>query len=176
MSPHATSSRDGGPGTEEGWRASASGCSAAFGDARTGRGGVVIIEGEAWIGKSRLLTEVVGKASRSGFRVLLGRCHESEQILPFGPWVEALPLRRARARRRGARRARAGVAHGASASLPGTGELGSSRRQRRPQPSTKSNAWRATPPPRIARPRDQRRTPIGVLQEIGVAVFVQTPL
>src|SRR5262249_13677830 len=78
------------PGTEEGWRASASGCSAAFGDARTGRGGVVIIEGEAGIGKSRLLTEVVGKASRSGFRVLLGRCHESEQILPFGPWVEAL--------------------------------------------------------------------------------------
>ena len=23
-------------------------------------------------------------------RVLIGRCHESEQILPFGPWVDAL--------------------------------------------------------------------------------------
>jgi len=59
-------------------------------DACCGRGGTVAIEGEAGIGKSRLLAEVVVQASRSGMRVLLGRCYESEQILPFGPWVHAL--------------------------------------------------------------------------------------
>src|SRR5262245_4952105 len=59
-------------------------------DARRGRGGVVAIEGEAGIGKSRLLAELASAGWRSGFRVLLGRCHESEQILPFGPWAGAL--------------------------------------------------------------------------------------
>jgi tetratricopeptide (TPR) repeat protein len=51
---------------------------------------VVTIEGEAGIGKSRLLAELAADASRCGLRVLLGRCHESEQILPFGPWADAL--------------------------------------------------------------------------------------
>ena len=59
-------------------------------DARAGRGSAVIIEGEAGIGKSRLLTELVAEAARAGAHVLLGRCYESGQILPFGPWVEAL--------------------------------------------------------------------------------------
>jgi DNA-binding SARP family transcriptional activator len=59
-------------------------------DARRGHGAVVAIEGEAGIGKSRLLAELVAEASSSGMRVLLGRCYESEQILPFGPWADAL--------------------------------------------------------------------------------------
>ena len=59
-------------------------------DARAGRGSVVIIEGEAGIGKSRLLTELVAEGARAGVRMLLGRCYESAQILPFGPWAEAL--------------------------------------------------------------------------------------
>jgi DNA-binding SARP family transcriptional activator len=58
--------------------------------ARRGRGGAVVIEGEAGIGKSRLLDELMVEASRSGMRTLLGRCYESEQILPFGPWADAL--------------------------------------------------------------------------------------
>jgi len=58
-------------------------------DLRRGRGAVVAIEGEAGIGKSRLLAELIAEASRSGMRVLLGRSHESEQILPFGPWADA---------------------------------------------------------------------------------------
>jgi DNA-binding SARP family transcriptional activator/tetratricopeptide (TPR) repeat protein len=59
-------------------------------DVRHGGGAVVAIEGEAGIGKSRLLTELAADASRSGMQVLLGRCHESEQILPFGSWADAL--------------------------------------------------------------------------------------
>jgi DNA-binding SARP family transcriptional activator len=58
--------------------------------ARSGRGGVVAVEGEAGIGKSRLLAEVVAEASRAGMRVLVGRCYESEQSLPFGPFIDAL--------------------------------------------------------------------------------------
>ena len=59
-------------------------------EARRGRGAVVAITGEAGIGKSRLLVDLIGEAARGGERILLGRCHESEQILPFGPWVDAL--------------------------------------------------------------------------------------
>ena len=59
-------------------------------DARRGRGGVVVIEGEAGIGKSRLLAELVMAAWQAALRVLTGRCHASEQILPFGPWADAL--------------------------------------------------------------------------------------
>ena len=59
-------------------------------DARRGRGAVVAIEGEAGIGKSRLLAELATAESRSGVQVLLGRCYESEQILPFGPWADAV--------------------------------------------------------------------------------------
>src|SRR5262245_15637388 len=58
--------------------------------ARAGRGGVIAILGEAGIGKSRLAYELLGTAEEQGARVLIGRSYESEQILPFGPWVDAL--------------------------------------------------------------------------------------
>jgi len=61
----------------------------AWAAAGRGHGQVVVIVGEAGIGKSRLLAEVVAEAAQQGGRVLLGRCYESEQILPFGPWVDA---------------------------------------------------------------------------------------
>ncbi|HKW92497.1 MAG TPA: AAA family ATPase [Methylomirabilota bacterium] len=54
-----------------------------------GRGHVAVISGEAGIGKTRLLGELARDARRTS-RVLLGRCYESQQILPFSPWVEAL--------------------------------------------------------------------------------------
>src|SRR5262245_28394560 len=50
----------------------------------------MIIVGEAGVGKTRLLAELAAEVNAVGGRVLLGRCHESEQILPFGPWVDAL--------------------------------------------------------------------------------------
>jgi DNA-binding SARP family transcriptional activator len=60
---------------DEGWR---------------GEGRAFLVLGEAGIGKTRLLGEVVAEARTRGGRVLLGHAHESEQIMPLGPWVEAL--------------------------------------------------------------------------------------
>jgi tetratricopeptide (TPR) repeat protein len=50
----------------------------------------VAIVGEAGIGKSRLVVELATEALQLDVRVLLGRCYESDQILPFGPWVDTL--------------------------------------------------------------------------------------
>ena len=55
-----------------------------------GHGQIAAILGEAGIGKSRLLADLTAEAERRGGYVLLGRAYESEQILPFGPWVDAL--------------------------------------------------------------------------------------
>src|SRR5262245_1634009 len=62
----------------------------ALRDVGHGHESVVTVLGEAGIGKSRVVEEVSAEASASGSRVLLGRCYESERILPFGPWVAAL--------------------------------------------------------------------------------------
>ena len=53
-------------------------------------GGVVIVAGEAGIGKSRLLQEFAHDAVARGSRVLRGRCNETEQVLPLHPWIDAL--------------------------------------------------------------------------------------
>lgn len=60
----------------------------ALAEASRGRGSVAIVIGEAGIGKSRLVSELIAHALETGHRVLLGRSHESEQILPFAPWVD----------------------------------------------------------------------------------------
>jgi len=62
----------------------------AMGEARKGRGQTIMILGEAGIGKSRVIQEITTNAVQRGSRVLLGRCYETEQILPFGPWVDAI--------------------------------------------------------------------------------------
>ena len=50
---------------------------------------VAVVVGEAGIGKTRLVEELgVLVVQRSG-RAVVGRCYETEQILPFAPWVEA---------------------------------------------------------------------------------------
>jgi hypothetical protein len=59
-------------------------------DAMGGQGRVVGIVGEAGVGKSRLVSELAAEVPMIGGRVLIGRGHESEQILPFGPWVDAV--------------------------------------------------------------------------------------
>jgi DNA-binding CsgD family transcriptional regulator len=48
-----------------------------------GRGGVLIIEGPPGIGKSRLLTEVMARADKSGVRTLFGEAFEYQQTVPF---------------------------------------------------------------------------------------------
>jgi DNA-binding SARP family transcriptional activator/predicted ATPase len=58
-------------------------------EARRGQGFVATVVGEAGIGKTRLVSTLAAEALGLGCRVLVGRCHESDSILPFGPWVDA---------------------------------------------------------------------------------------
>src|SRR6201993_5421433 len=48
-----------------------------------GHGGVLVIEGPPGIGKSRLLTEVMALANKSGVRTLFGEAFEYQQMVPF---------------------------------------------------------------------------------------------
>jgi DNA-binding CsgD family transcriptional regulator len=48
-----------------------------------GHGGVLVIEGPPGIGKSRLLTEVMTLADKSGVRTLFGEAFEYQQTVPF---------------------------------------------------------------------------------------------
>ena len=61
-------------------------------DAVGGRGHVVVVSGDAGVGKSRLVAELATGALAGGGHVLVGRCHPSTQMLPFGPWVDAFRL------------------------------------------------------------------------------------
>ena len=54
------------------------------------RGQVVVLVGEAGVGKTRLVRELTALAGSAGRLALLGLCHESEQILPFAPWLAVL--------------------------------------------------------------------------------------
>jgi len=58
--------------------------------AAEGRGRLFAILGEAGIGKSRLVDELIANVTGRAWRVLIGRAYESDQVLPFGPWVDAL--------------------------------------------------------------------------------------
>ena len=58
-----------------------------------GGGHVVVIEGEAGIGKTRLAEELLAYARRRGAPVLAGRSYEEEAGLAYGPLAEALHAR-----------------------------------------------------------------------------------
>src|SRR5215472_9674221 len=62
----------------------------ALDGAFSGRASFAVLVGEAGSGKSRLVGELVAATARRGGRVLVGRCYETERILPFAPWVDAL--------------------------------------------------------------------------------------
>ena len=62
----------------------------ALDEAFAGHGQLAVLIGEAGAGKSRLVTELSAAATRRLGRVLIGRCYETERILPFAPWVNAL--------------------------------------------------------------------------------------
>jgi tetratricopeptide (TPR) repeat protein len=53
-------------------------------DAATGRGHVMLVEGPAGIGKSRLLREVAARAEQAGVTVGRARAGEAEEAFPFG--------------------------------------------------------------------------------------------
>ena len=61
-----------------------------IGQAAQGRTRAVLIEGEAGIGKTRLMTEALAVAEGLGFRVLYGACDDVEQDRPLRALVEAL--------------------------------------------------------------------------------------
>jgi DNA-binding SARP family transcriptional activator len=62
---------------------------AAWDRAATGARHVVVVTGEAGIGKTRLATEAARRVSSRGGLVLFGRC-DQEAIVPYQPIVEAL--------------------------------------------------------------------------------------
>src|SRR5262249_28672156 len=51
---------------------------------------VVSLAGEAGIGKSRLAAEVAARAAEMGYRILKGRCFETDRSLPFAPLLDLL--------------------------------------------------------------------------------------
>jgi predicted ATPase/DNA-binding SARP family transcriptional activator len=54
------------------------------------RGRVVVVEGEAGIGKTRLAAEFVGHVREGGASVVTARCYAGEKNLAYGPLVEGL--------------------------------------------------------------------------------------
>lgn len=55
-----------------------------------GRGGIVLVEGEPGVGKTRLVAEAAADARWRGFDVLWGACPEIEVPRPYLPLVDAL--------------------------------------------------------------------------------------
>jgi hypothetical protein len=58
--------------------------------ASSGTGRAVLVTGDAGIGKSRLVAELVGKAAAGGAQILTGACAEGELTASFLPFVEAI--------------------------------------------------------------------------------------
>ncbi|HWI63229.1 MAG TPA: AAA family ATPase [Symbiobacteriaceae bacterium] len=57
-------------------------------EAAHGAGGLVLIGGEAGIGKTALLSAVLDEARDRGLTVRTGRCPGPGETPPFGPWLE----------------------------------------------------------------------------------------
>ena len=64
-------------------------------EASDGAGSVILVAGEAGIGKSRLAGQVARVAREGGLRVLVGRTSEDDATAPHWPWLQVLaPLGR----------------------------------------------------------------------------------
>ena len=55
-----------------------------------GRGGTVMVSGEAGIGKTRLVSETLSLAHNNNLRILQGSAFELDRALPYGPIVDLL--------------------------------------------------------------------------------------
>ena len=58
-------------------------------DAAAGRAVTALVGGDAGVGKSRLVAEVMTVAGRSGFTVLCGQCAEIGDSVPYLPFADA---------------------------------------------------------------------------------------
>jgi DNA-binding CsgD family transcriptional regulator len=58
--------------------------------ARDGSGSVVLVDGEAGMGKTALADELTGRAAQAGFRTCWGACVEAEGAPAFHPWRQIL--------------------------------------------------------------------------------------
>src|SRR5512134_816841 len=83
---------------------------AALDEAERGAGRLVLIQGEAGIGKTRLADEVAALARARGHAVYWSRCHELSGAPPFWPWAQLLRDWRSRASAADASRAAAPAA------------------------------------------------------------------
>jgi len=59
-----------------------------LGDALAGQGSLVLIGGEAGIGKTALATALCRAAPGHGMLVLVGRCYDLTETPPYGPWLD----------------------------------------------------------------------------------------
>jgi DNA-binding CsgD family transcriptional regulator len=57
-------------------------------EARRGQGELVFLAGEAGVGKTRLLGELIARGQQAEIRILEGRCSSFEATLPYAPFVE----------------------------------------------------------------------------------------
>ncbi|MEP6774072.1 MAG: AAA family ATPase [Chloroflexota bacterium] len=62
----------------------------ALAEAVTGRGGAILVSGEAGVGKSRLLGEGEARAARMGMMIVRGNCWENDRALPYAPLLDLL--------------------------------------------------------------------------------------
>ncbi|HEX5501300.1 MAG TPA: AAA family ATPase, partial [Thermomicrobiales bacterium] len=63
--------------------------------ALAGQGGLVILGGEAGIGKTTLAEDACRAARAAGALVLVGHCYDRTETPPYGPWAELLEQYRA---------------------------------------------------------------------------------
>ena len=103
--------------------------SQALDRAASGRLAIVLIEGEAGIGKSRLLAEALADARSRGVQVAASRAEELEQTRPFGLVASAFDCVRSSPDQRRAAIAESGMPSAsvkAELRRPGTVEVNSS--------------------------------------------------
>jgi len=62
----------------------------SFEEARKGHGCLVLVHGDAGVGKTRLVQEFVNHLHWQAVRAVWGRCYEFERLLPYQPVGEAL--------------------------------------------------------------------------------------
>ena len=71
-------------------RASARSCFRASHQAKSGRGSLILLLGDAGVGKTRLAEDALAAARRLGCQTLVGRCYEQEGTPALIPYIEVL--------------------------------------------------------------------------------------